>query len=98
MGNADVKIGDEIVCFDAVTMISEIAKKYADKYEHDIIAVYRNGKVCELNKLIGYADSLEFITTDTVVGHTIYVRGAVRMMLKALYEIIGGDVLNKVRI
>ena len=39
MGNADVKIGDEIVCFDAVTMISEIAKKYADKYEHDIIAV-----------------------------------------------------------
>lgn len=98
MGNADVKIGDEIVCFDAVTMISEIAKKYADKYEHDIIAVYRNGKVCELNKLIGYADSLEFITTDTVVGHTIYVRGAVMMMLKALYEIVGGDVLNKVRV
>lgn len=98
MGNADVKIGDEIVCFDSTIKIAEIAKKYADRYEHDIIAVYRNGKVSELNKVLGYADSLEFITTDTVVGHKVYVRGTVMMLLKALYEVIGSDVIDKVSV
>lgn len=84
--------------YDKEMLIKDVALEYKDNYKHDIIAAYKDGKVCELCKKIGNADTISFITTDTVIGHKIYVRGVLMVMLKALYELFGGDAIDKVSI
>jgi len=78
--------------------IKDIAAEYAGTFSNDIIAAKLNGKVVELNKSIESDCELSFITTDTVIGNSIYIRGLSMLMLKALYSVAGHDNVEKVAI
>ena len=41
---------------------------------------------------------MSFITTDTVIGNSIYIRGLSMLMLKAMYNVAGHDNVDKVAI
>ncbi|MDE6635484.1 MAG: nucleoside kinase, partial [Lachnospiraceae bacterium] len=80
------------------TKIKDIAEEYAHLYKYDIIAAIKNGKVTELNKKIDKDCKLSFVTTDTVIGRSIYIRGLSMLMLKAMYNVVGHDNVEKIAI
>lgn len=73
------------------TRAGDIAADYKDKYKYDIIAAIKDNKICELNKRITNDCTLEFVTTDSVTGHNVYVRGVAMMLLKAIDEMFPDD-------
>ncbi len=93
-----VKICGENKNYEKDARIRDFVDEYADKFKYDIIAAYKDGKVCELNKKIDDAKAIEFITTDSVVGHKVYGRGVTMMMLKAIYSVFGNENIEKVSI
>ncbi len=96
MATVNVKINNEVKVYPDDMLIKDIAREYADNYKNDIIAVFRNNKVCELNKTIKCDCELEFITTATDIGNNTYVRGVVMMLLKAFYAEVDRDKLEKI--
>ncbi len=98
MGDVRVSIEGKTKKYNAGTRIKDIAEEYSHLYKYDIIAAIRNGKVTELNKRIETDCKLSFITTDTVIGNSIYIRGLSMLMLKAMYNVAGHDNVDKVAI
>ena len=96
MGDVAVLINGETKCYDENTLFLEIANTYQEQFEYDIIAVFRNDKVHELNKAVKSDCELKFITTDTVIGNNIYIRGISMMLLKAIYHVIDSSHIDKV--
>lgn len=75
----------------------DVARKHQSEYEHDIVLVRINGKLKELFKHA--ADGVvEFVTTKEKIGMDTYRRSAVHMMLKAIYDVAGSDMIQKVRV
>ncbi|MCI8308545.1 MAG: nucleoside kinase, partial [Lachnospiraceae bacterium] len=98
MSEVKVFIEGKTKKYDAGTRIKDIAGEYSHLYRYDIIAAIRNGKVTELNKRIEKDCKLSFVTTDTVIGNSIYIRGLSMLMLKAMYNVVGHDNVDKVAI
>lgn len=98
MDDVKVTIDGKTKKYACRTKIKDIAKEYAHLYKYDIIAAMKNGKVTELNKKIDKDCRLSFITTDTVVGRSIYIRGLSMLMLKAMYNVVGHDNVEKIAI
>lgn len=78
------------------TTFLEISKEYETLYENDIILVYVNGKLQELNHCLKMDCDLEFITTKDSNGYKTYVRGLTFLMLKAIYSELDREKLEKV--
>ena len=75
----------------------DIAEQHQKEYDQDIVLVRINGKLKELFK--NAADGVvEFVTTKEKVGMDTYRRSAIHMMLKALYDVAGPDMIQQVRI
>lgn len=69
----------------------ELAKQLADAYPEDIILAKKGSRLLELNKKIRKPGALDFIMTNSVVGHATYVRGATMMLVKAIYAVMGKE-------
>ncbi len=79
------------------TKYLDIAEQHQKEYDQDIVLVRINGKLKELFK--NAADGVvEFVTTKEKVGMDTYRRSAIHMMLKALYDVAGPDMIQQVRI
>ncbi len=87
MKNIKVNINGEERLYPEETLIKDIADTYQKDYTYRIIAALKDGKICELNKRLNRDAELDFITVDTAIGHSIYVRGVQMLLLKAVYEI-----------
>lgn len=61
----------------------------------DIMLAFVNGSLSELGKKVEQDSEIRFVTTRDKNGRKTYVRGVCFMMLKAAYEIIGNDELEK---
>lgn len=92
-----VTINGNIEEYPEGTKYLDIAKKYQKDYGQDIILVRVNGKLKELFKNVtdGVVD---FVTTREKIGMDTYRRSSIHMMLKALYDVAGADMIQKVRV
>ena len=94
----NVKLKDQTIQVDEHASIVDIAKKYANDYENDIILAMYNGKLAELTKSVQEDCTLDFITTGDQIGSDCYRRSVTFMMLKAVYKIVGNENIEKVSV
>jgi len=79
-----LEILDETVDVERQTTMEEIAKRYADRYDDDIVLAVYNGKLCELRKKIKQPGTLKFLTTADRNGRRAYCRSVVFLMQRAV--------------
>ncbi len=84
--------------YEAGTLLLDIAKEYQGQYEHDIILASVNGKLAELHKKITSDCELRFVTTAEKPGMQAYQRSATLIMLKAFYEVVGAENIEKLAV
>lgn len=93
-----VKIGAEEKYYPAGTAFLDIARKYQEQYEYDIVLVRVNGKLRELCQKVCEECTLEFVTTAAQEGIAAYRRSMTLLMLKALYHEAGHEQIRRVGI
>lgn len=81
---------------DGVTW-EDIAKEYQKNYSSPIAAVSLDGKIRELFKKVSRSGEVKFFTLSDNVGHLTYIRSTTMLMMKAIFDIFGQDVVNKCR-
>lgn len=80
------------------TAFMDIALEHQSQYEGDIVLVFCNGKLAELHKRVTGDCTLSFVTTKDKPGMQTYHRSVILVMLKAFYEVVGADNIEKVSI
>ena len=93
-----VQIDGEERSFPAETTYLQIAGEYQERYPHDIVLVYVNGKLQELGKKLKKDCALHFVTTGETIGNLTYRRGVSFLLVKAVYDTLGHDKIEQVRI
>ncbi|MBD5133849.1 MAG: nucleoside kinase [Clostridiales bacterium] len=73
-----------------------IAADFQDRFPYDILLVSRDGKLCELHKVLDRDCSLKMVTARDVPGIQTYERSAVFLMLKAFYDVVGRENVERV--
>lgn len=76
----------------------ELAKQNRQNCEGDIVLAKINGKLMELNKDVLNDSNIQWITTKDSSGALAYRRSATIIMLKAIYDIVPREKLNKVKV
>ncbi len=92
-----IQIGQEKKDYPEGTAWKQVAEEYQKFYENDILLVNVNGKLQELHKGIREG-RVKFITAADKPGMSAYQRSATLMMLKAFYEIVGAERIQKVSV
>ena len=80
------------------TAFLEIAKDFQKDYEDDILLARANGKLKELHKTLEEDAEVTFITFKHPVGKKTYERSAIFLLMKAFYEVIPREKIEKVQI
>ncbi len=93
-----VMIGMDIKEYPEGITFKEIAEEYQKNYENDIVLVRQDDKLQELHKKLTKNCRLSFITTADKAGNLSYKRSATHLMLKAIYDVLGNDNIEKVSI
>lgn len=93
-----VSIGEDQREYENGTRLLEVAKDYQSKYGEDILLAFRDGKLCELHKKITRDCSLRFVTAEEKPGMQTYQRSAFLIMLKAFYEVVGVERIDRISI
>lgn len=76
------EIGENTVS--AGTTFLELAQKYQDRFDDDIVLAMQGNRLYELNKEIPCDDEITFVTTRQSNGRRTYRRSVVLLMQKAL--------------
>ena len=95
---AKVTIGGEVREYEVGTPLLDIAREYQHLFPYDIILVFVDGKLSELHKKITGDCRLRFVTTAEKPGMQAYQRSATLIMLKAFYEVVGAENIDKVSV
>lgn len=75
--------------YPAGTPYRTVAADFQSRCPYDILLVNRDGKLCELHKVLDRDCSLKMITAQDVPGIQTYERSALFLMLKAFYDVVG---------
>ena len=75
-----------------------IAEDLQDQYPCRILLVNRDGKLCELHKSLDRDCSLKMVTARDKPGIQTYERSAVLLMLKAFYDVVGRENVERVSV
>ena len=73
-----------------------IAADFQAQYAYDILLVNRDGKLCELHKTLDRDCSLKMVTAQDIPGIQTYERSAVFLMLKAFYDVVGQENVERI--
>lgn len=84
--------------YDEGTKFEYIAKDYQAKYDNMIALVVENGKIRELTKSVSKDAEISFITLRDTIGHKAYVRTATMVLLKSAYDVLGKEVINRIKV
>lgn len=82
--------------YPAGTAYQTITREFQPAYTSDILLVERDGKLCELGKHLDRDCTLKMITMRDKPGFQTYERSAIFLMLKAFYDIIGQDRIERI--
>ena len=81
------------------TTLFDIAKDFQKDYEHPIVLAVRDHKLKELFHTVKEdCEIQDFETLSGHSGHKAYKRSACMILLKALYNKVGADKLDKVKV
>ena len=80
------------------TPFRAIAADFQDQSPYDILLVNRDGKLCELHKVLDRDCSLKMITAQDKPGIQTYERSAVFLMLKAFYDVVGRENVERISV
>nr|WP_300344956.1 nucleoside kinase [uncultured Oscillibacter sp.] len=75
-----------------------IAADFQDRHPCDILLVNRDGKLCELHKVLDRDCSLKMVTAQDKPGIQTYERSAVFLMLKAFYDVVGREAVERISV
>ncbi len=75
-----------------------IAADFQDRYSCDILLVNQNGKLCELHKVLDRDCALKMVTAQDRPGIQTYERSAVFLMLKAFYDVVGAENMERISV
>lgn len=75
-----------------------IAADFQERDANDILLVSRDGKLCELHKLLDRDCTLKMVTAGDKPGIQAYERSAVFLMLKAFYDVVGRERVERVSV
>lgn len=93
-----VTIGEEKKEYEIGTAYLSIAEEYQPRFDDDIILLFVNNKLCELYKKVTGDCTIRFVTTADKPGFQTYQRSATLIMLKAFYEVVGEERIEKVSV
>lgn len=96
--NAQVTVDGIVSSYPLGTPYQEIAADFQKNYAHDILLVNRDGHLCELHKPLDRDCTLKMITAEEKPGRQTYERSAVFLMLKAFYDVVGREKIDRVSI
>ena len=80
------------------TLYQAIAADFQEGYAHDILLVNRNEKLCELHKALDRDCTLKMITAEEKPGMQTYERSVVFLMLKAFYDVVRKENVERVSV
>ena len=80
------------------TSYRTIAADFQDRYPWEILLVNREGKLCELHKVLDRDCSLKMVTAQDKPGIQTYERSAVFLMLKAFYDVAGRENVERISV
>ncbi len=79
-------------------LIENIAKEKQSEYSNTIVLAKKNGKLMELSKHVENDEGLEYITTAEPAGDMTYKRSATLILLKAIYDLVPREKIEKVKV
>lgn len=80
------------------TLYQQIAADFQAQYAHDILLVNRDGRLCELHKPLDRDCTLKMITAEDKPGMQTYERSVVFLMLKAFYDVVGQEAVERISV
>lgn len=80
------------------TSYQTIAADFQESYPYDILLVNRDGKLCELHKTLDRDCTLHMVTALEKPGMQTYERSVVFLMLKAFYDVVGEDKIERISV
>ncbi len=84
--------------YEAGTKFEYIAKDFQSNYEDMIGLVIEDRKIRELTKTTQKDATLQFITLKDTIGHKAYVRTATMTLIKSIYDALGRDNIERVKV
>ncbi len=93
-----VTVNGESRTYPLGTTYGEIAKDFQKDYPDDILLVNRDQKLMELHKELDRDCSLTMLTARDNPGMQTYERSVVFLMLKAFYDVVGKDRIQKISV
>ena len=80
------------------TPFRTIAADFQNRFPCDILLVNRDGKLCELHKVLDRDCTLKMVTARDKPGIQTYERSAVFLMLKAFYDVAGRENVERISV
>lgn len=77
--------------------LARIAEDFKDRFTEDILLARVNGKLKELHKTLEKDSEISFLTFLDPVGRKTYERSAIFVMLKAFYDVIPREKIEKIQ-
>lgn len=93
-----VTIAGKAKQYETGTTYEKIAEEYREQYDDTIALVIANGKIRELMKKVEKDCELQFITLKNSAGHKAYVRTAIMLLIKALYDVEPRENIDKIKV
>ena len=94
----DVRVMNETLQVPGGETYGALAEKYRDRFAHDIVLVFANGKLQELGREIWRDTEITFVTTGDVIGNETYRRSMCLLLERAVYDLgeMDGDMTVRV--
>ena len=94
----EVTIAGEKKEYPEGTTYEEIAREYQKQYDDTIALVVADGKIRELMKKVEGDCELSFLTLKDSAGHKSYVRTAIMLLIKALYDVEPRENIERIKV
>ena len=91
----EVIIGENKYQVEEETTLLELRDKVSFDNKDDIMLAKVNGRLRELKKKINSDCTVEFITTSMQDGEKTYARGAIFLLVKTVFDVIGAQNIEK---
>lgn len=80
------------------TEYGKIAKDFQGDYEETIVLVKVGNKLQELHRKLKNDCTLSFQTLRDTAGHKAYKRSACLLMIKSIYDVVGSDRIEQIKV
>jgi uridine kinase len=84
--------------YPAGTIYRQIAADFQDQYAYDILLIKQDEQVWELTRTLDRDCTLEMVTAEQTAGMRAYERSVVFLMLKAFYDVVGRERVERVSV